>query len=243
MKTARGFYRLVFFAVAALGLIVRIGLMNLLRGKNLRRSVRLRQAWARWFLPAIGVRIRVEGQPPDYPCLLMCNHRSYLDPIVLLCDAEAMPVSKAEVARWPIVGYGARTSGTVFLQRENLQSRKNALHEIGAAVKNGFSVILFPEGTTHAQASTSAFKKGGFQLAAAEQIPVVPVALEYGSIADYWIGDDTFVPHFLQRFGERHMRVLVRYGPPLRSPDMAELLHDTQAWIDARIPEMRQALN
>ncbi|MCC6283460.1 MAG: 1-acyl-sn-glycerol-3-phosphate acyltransferase [Saprospiraceae bacterium] len=243
MKTARGLFRLVFFVFATTGLIAWIGLVTLLKGKNLHRAIRQRQAWANWFLPRIGVRVQVKGQPPDFPCLLMCNHRSYLDPAVLSSNVRAMPVSKSEVARWPIVGYGARISGTLFLQRDNLQSRKNALSEIESAVKNGFSVILFPEGTTHDNASTSPFKKGGFQLAASAQIPVVPVALEYGSVADYWIGNDTFVPHFLQRFGERHMRVQVRYGAPRQDPDMAVWLRETQDWIDAQIPEMRQELN
>jgi 1-acyl-sn-glycerol-3-phosphate acyltransferase len=83
-------------------------------------------------------------------------------------------------------------------------------------------------------------KRGGFQLAAIHGIPVVPVALEYGSAKDYWIGNDTFLPHFIQRFGEKNMCVSVRYGPPLRSDDADFLMTQTRQWIDEQIPEMRR---
>lgn len=239
-KKLRGVFRLFFFALAVSWLICKIVLVSLWKGENLAYSIRTRQRWSRLFLPAIGVQRRRQGVPPDIPCILMCNHRSYLDPAVIVCDAFGMPVSKAEVAAWPIIGYGARVSGTLFLKRENPGSRKIILAEIAEKVKQGFPVILFPEGTTHDRPHTTAFKKGGFQLAAQHAIPIVPVALEYGSAADYWIGNDTFLPHFIRRFGEKHMRVAVRYGAPLYSDDPVFLLSETQKWIDAQIPEMRR---
>jgi len=240
MKKLRGISRLLFFALAASWLICRILWTSLWKGENLERSIRIRQRWARRFLPAIGVRIRTQGTLPDFPCIYMCNHRSYLDPAVLACDAYGMPVSKAEVANWPIIGYGGRVSGTLFLKRESPTSRKLVLNEIVAKVKQGYPVILFPEGTTHDKPHTVALKRGGFQLAALHGIPVVPVALEYGSTKDYWIGNDTFLPHFIQRFGEKNMRVSVRYGPPLHSDDPDFLITQTQHWIDEQIPEMRR---
>lgn len=240
IKKLRGVLRLLFFALAASWLILKIVTLSLLKGENLARSIRIRQRWSRLFLPAIGVQVRRHGAPPETPCILMCNHRSYLDPVVIVCDAFGMPVSKAEVAGWPIIGYGTRVSGTLFLERESAGSRKLILNEIAEKVKQGFPVILFPEGTTHDKPHTTALKKGGFQLAAQHGIPVVPVALEYGSEADYWIGNDTFLPHFIRRFGEKNMRVAVRYGAPLTSDDPAFLLSETQKWIDAQIPEMRR---
>lgn len=240
MKNLRGAFRLLFFALAGSWLILKISWFNFWKGENLKRAMRIRQAWTRAFVHAIGVRIQVQGTPPDFPCILMCNHRSYLDPVVLTCQVRAMPVSKAEVAKWPIIGYGGRISGTFFLQRESQTSRKMLLGGMAEKVREGFSIILFPEGTTHDRPETSPLKRGGFQLAANHQIPIVPVALEYSTPKDYWVGSDTFLPHFIQRFGEKHMRVSVRYGAPIRSDDADELLRQTQQWIDAQIPKMRR---
>lgn len=242
IKNLRGIFRLLYFALAASWLICRILWATFWKGENLERSIRMRQRWSRLFLPAIGVRVRSQGTPPDFPCIYMSNHRSYLDPAVLVCDAYGMPVSKSEVAQWPVIGYAARVSGTLFLKRDSLTSRKLVLDEIAEKVKQGYPVILFPEGTTHDKPQTTTLKKGGFQLAAEHDIPVVPVALEYASTKDYWIGNDTFVPHFIQRFGEKNMQVSVRYGPPLSSSNPDDLLAQTQKWIDEQIPEMRREL-
>lgn len=240
MKPIRGVLRLIFFALATIWLILKITWYNLWNGENIRRSMYIRHRWTRLFLPAIGVRIQTTGTPPAQPCIIMCNHRSYLDPAILTIDVVGMPVSKAEVAKWPIVGYGARVSGTFFLQRESLSSRKSTLNGIAEKVGEGFIVILFPEGTTHTEPATSPMRKGGFSLAATNGIPVVPVALEYGSADDYWVGKDTFLPHFIRRFGEKNMRVAVRYGPPLVGDDADALLRETQNWIDAQLPGLRR---
>ncbi len=239
MKKIRAIWRLCYFAVYTLFRVGQIVLSSLLKGENIRRSMRIRQKWARHLLPAIGVDIQAKGTPPDFPCILMCNHRSYLDPVIILHDTFAYPVSKAEVSGWPIVGYGAKVSGVLFLQRESTASRKLTLQAIAQKLNESFPVILFPEGTTHAEDQTIAFKPGGFKLAAANRIPIVPVAIDYAAKADYWIGNDTFLPHFIRRFGERHMYVQIHYGEAIWSDDPEVLLEETQAWINAELREIR----
>lgn len=241
MKKIRAIWRLCYFAVYTLFRVGQIVLSSLLKGENIRRSMRIRQIWARHLLPAIGVDIRAKGTPPDFPCILMGNHRSYLDPIVILHDAFAYPVSKAEVSGWPIVGYGAKVSGVLFLQRESATSRKFTLEAIADKLREGFPVILFPEGTTHSEPQTIAFKPGGFRLAAASHIPVVPVAIDYASAKDYWVGNDTFLPHFLRRFGEKSMKVRISYGEAIWNDDPVALLQEAQTWINAELNEIRQS--
>lgn len=239
MKKLRAMLRLLYFALYTSWRIGQIMLASLVLGANIRRSMRIRQRWARHLLPAIGVRLRSVGAPPDFPCILMSNHRSYLDPVLLLHDAMAYPVSKAEVSGWPIIGYGAQVSGVLFLQRESQASRKFTLNAIAEKLHQGFPVILFPEGTTHSEPRTSVFRPGGFRLAASEGFPIVPVALDYASKADHWIGDDTFLPHFLRRFGEKEMRVELRYGEAIWSHDPETLLREAQTWIDAETADIR----
>jgi 1-acyl-sn-glycerol-3-phosphate acyltransferase len=242
-KTLRGFWRLLYFAVRSIYLISRIVLLNLLKGTDMKRAMRIRKEWVRQLLPAIGVRIDVQGNIPDYPCILMANHRSYLDPALLVHDVIACPVSKAEVANWPIVGHGARATGVLFLQRESASSRKKTLNGIADKILEGNAVILFPEGTTHADPQCRQFRLGGFKLAAQEQVPIVPVAIEYRSTADYWIGDDTFLAHFVRRFSEKEMLVYVRYGQPIESTDPEYLMEKAQTWINGELKTIQKSFS
>lgn len=239
MKKIRAFIRLFYFAGYTVLRVAQITLSSLVFGENLHRSMRIRKSWARHLLPAIGVRIRTSGTPPDFPCILMGNHRSYLDPILLICDVNAFPVSKAEVASWPVIGFGAKLSGVLFLKRESASSRKRTLDGIAKKLGAGFPVILFPEGTTHSLPTTIPFKSGGFKLAAAARVPVVPVAIDFSSTEDHWIGNDTFLPHFLRRFGERNMQVQVRFGDPIWGEDPQVLLEKSRNWIDSELLDMQ----
>jgi len=241
MKKLRAFYRFAFFAGFLIALIVYVHWLRLWQGVDMRRFIKIRQDWTkRYLLPTLGVRIHRKGTPPDFPCIVMSNHRSYLDPAIICRDVFGYPVSKAEVSHWPLLGTGAKLTGVLFLQRESPTSRKRTLSAIVEKVKAGFPVILFPEGTTHNLPHTSPLKMGAFQLAANNQIPIVPVALEFGSAADYWIGDDTFVPHFFDRFGEKFMDVYVQYGAAMQREDAQELLEKTQKWLDAHILALRK---
>ncbi len=240
MKTLRAIFRLFLFATYTLLRVTQIVVSGWLLGPSPLRGMRIRQSWGRWLLPRIGVDVQAEGRPPDQPCIVMANHRSYLDPVILVMDILGYPVSKAEVAGWPIVGYGAKMSGVLFLKRENVGSRKRTLAGIGEKVREGFPVILFPEGTTHGHPRCIPLKRGAFALAAEQNIPVTPVMIEYDNPADYWIGNDTFLPHFIRRFGEKKIRVYVRYGPLIPVSDAQQMLDATRDWIDAQLEDLHR---
>jgi len=240
MKNIRACYRLLFFAFYTLFKSAQIVLANLALGTDVRRSIRIRQRWARTLLPNLGIKVRMTGAPPDFPCLLMANHRSYIDPALLARDVNGYGVAKAEVANWPVIGWGARVAGVLFLKRENLASRKVTLSGIAGKVKEGFPVIIFVEGTTHANPVTIDFKPGGFKLAAQNGIPIVPAAIEFRSPGDYWIGDDTFLPHLWRRLGEKEKITFVHYGPVIAGDDPQELMRQTKTWIDAELSRIRK---
>ena len=216
MKTLRAIYRLLFFAVWTIIKSNQIVLANLLFGTDMRRALRIRRSWARRLLPHLGIRMHVKGTPPDFPCILAANHRSYLDPAVLAHDILGYGVAKAEVAGWPVIGWGARVAGVIFLQREDPASHKMALEGIAEKIREGFPVIVFVEGTTHTHPTTIDFKPGSFKLAAGEGFAIVPAAIECRSPEDYWVGSDTFLPHLLRRLAVREKHTYVHYGPAIR---------------------------
>ena len=235
MATFRATARLIYFAGYTSVRIVQILIGSLFVRDKIRYALRVRRSWASHLLPAIGVRLRIAGTPPDFPCLVLGNHRSYLDPVVIICHVLGWPVSKAEVASWPIVGAGARLSGVLFLKRESLKSRKHTLRGIAEKVAEGWPVILFPEGTTTDLPTTAPFRRGSFQLAAQNNIPLVPVAIAYSDPRDYWIGDATFLPHFFQCFGKKSVDVRLVYGPAIAGDNADDLQTQTKEWIDNQL--------
>jgi lyso-ornithine lipid O-acyltransferase len=228
--------RLLVVVLLTLWTVLQVTVVSLFPGDNLQLCLQLRRKWARRLLWVMGFRVTVVGKVPDFPCIIMCNHRAGIDPLVILRDVLAWPVSKAEVEQWPFLGYGAKRSGIIFLQRESLTSRKQTLQAIADKVKEGWPVILFPEGTTHKTPLSGPFKKGSFQLAADEGLTIVPAALIFGSTEDYWVGNQSFISHFFLRFGTWRMTVTIQYGPALQHSDAQQLLQDTKDWIDEQLP-------
>lgn len=232
----RLFPRFLFFLSCTAWTVARIWLRSLLRGPDLRAAMRVRRRWARGLLHGVGVRVRVEGEPPVGACIVVSNHRSYLDPILVLRDLPAFPVAKAELADWPLIGRGARSAGILYLKREDAGSRSSTLRAVADITGQGYPVLIYPEGTTSGLPhGTLPFKKGIFQLAARLELPVVPVALIFHDERDFWIGHDTFFAHVRRRFVERRIHVTVCYGPPLRSTDGEQLRAEAQGWIEARL--------
>lgn len=240
MKVFRAVYRLLFFAFYTILISNWMLLARLFYGKDMRRLLRIRRTWARRLLPCLGIKMHVIGTPPDFPCIVAANHRSYLDPAVLAHDVLGYGVAKAEVADWPVVGWGARVGGVIFFKRESQTSRRSALSEIEEKIREGYPVILFVEGTTHTAPATIDFKAGSFKLAASEGFAIVPAAVEFRSPEDYWVGSDTFLPHLFRRLAVKEKHAYVRYGPTIRGDNWEDLLQRTKSWIDAELSDIRK---
>ncbi len=241
MQLLRAAFRLLYFIGFALALIARVQFHFWRYGEDISWALRLRQHWTRrYLLPVLGVRLRTQGQPPTGACLVVSNHRSYIDPALISTEVLGFPLSKAEVAHWPLVGRAVRQTGVLLVQRENTQSRKNALAAIAAKLCEGYPVILFPEGTTHTDAQTRDFRPGAFKTAIEEGVPIIPVALDYRDADAYWVGDDTFLPHFVRCFGKRYNDAVVHFGPPIRAANAEEAVATARAWIDEHLRRIRQ---
>lgn len=235
MKTLRLVARLLFFLLYTTAIVAEIWLRGLIYGHSVRRAMRIRQRWARKLLSTMGIRIETKGTAPGFPCLLVGNHRSYLDPIILLRDVDAYPVAKAEMAGWPIIGKGARMAGILYVERENSASRSDILRLIGRRIEAGFQVMIFPEGTTSGLPGTLPFRKGAFQLAARSGFPVVPVALCFADAADFWVGKISMPAHASRRFREKTIHVTVHYGPTLQGDDADALMEEARGWIEEKL--------
>lgn len=200
---------------------------------------RVRRLWIHMILFTLGIYIRWEGRIPGHPAIYVGNHRAYLDPLLIMREVLAVPVAKKEMASWPLIGIASRLSGIFFVNRESPKDRHKTLHKIAKAVRSGESILLFPEGTTHAGHTVLPFRKGVFRVAAEEGVHIVPFALDFDDPADYWINDDTFVAHFFRRFGHFRTYVHVSIGPDLQMTDAEDMRLQCMEWINGKLKEFR----
>jgi 1-acyl-sn-glycerol-3-phosphate acyltransferase len=91
-----------------------------------------------------------------------------------------------------------------FVDRKDPESRQDTSKKIKAALIKGYSVINFPEGTTHILPTTIEFNFGSFAMATKIKAAVIPIAIDYKVKTDAFVDDDTFIPHFIKCFGKRH---------------------------------------
>ena len=235
LHTARVWRRLLHMATLTCVAALRLRRARRRGSESPHEGIGHGHAWARGIVRALGIELTVHGTCPHGPHLLLANHRSYVDIVAILSQIPCAFLAKAEIARWPLFGRAARLTHTVFVARDDLESRKLAREGALALLQRGVPFAAFPEGTTFRGPGLLPFFPGLFRLAEQYDFPVVPVAIEYDDPDDAWVGDDSFVTHFLSAFRKRRMRVRLVFGPPLRAHEVDDLRDATRAYIHARV--------
>ena len=139
--------------------------------------------WAKSIIGFSGVHVSVTGLEnirPDNSYIYMCNHQSNFDIPVLLAflPVQFRWLAKAELFKIPVFGQGMRGAGYISIDRSDQESAFRSIREAARKIKNGVSVMIFPEGTRSKDGKIKTFKKGGFVLAVDSGIPIVPVIIK-----------------------------------------------------------------
>ena len=144
---------------------------------------RLIMAWAQRLLRVLGVRVRTTPAP-NLPggALLVCNHVSWLDIYLIYAAQRVHFVSKSEVRAWPVAGWLAHKTGTLFLERGRRADTARVNAEMRALMQSGAWVAVFPEGTTSDGRGLRRFLPSLLQPAVELNCPIVPAALRYRSL-------------------------------------------------------------
>jgi 1-acyl-sn-glycerol-3-phosphate acyltransferase len=143
---------------------------------------RIARLWARMLLFIGGVRLKVEGREhlnPRRPYIFAANHQSQFDIFALLA-AVPVPFSwlaKEELFRIPLLGPAMKGAGYIPINRTDRRAAFASIDQAAARVRDGTSIVIFPEGTRSLDGKLQAFKKGGFFLAIKSRQPVVPVSI------------------------------------------------------------------
>ena len=194
------------------------------------------RAWSKSLCALVGMRRSVRGVPPPAPCVLVSNHLSYLDIVLIGSQAGFVFVSKAEVAHWPLVGFLSRSVGTIFVQRGERRRLPAVNASIHAALERGERVVVFPEGTSSEGSSVGPFKPSLLEPAAGGRYPVHCAALGYrtgpgappASEAVCWWGDMTFGSHVLGLLRMSHFHASLEFdSQAYRGQDRKELAQAT----------------
>jgi 1-acyl-sn-glycerol-3-phosphate acyltransferase len=201
------------------------------------------QAWARKMLALLGVGLELRGSPPVAgPVLLVANHISWLDILVMHAGRYCRFVSKADVKHWPLIGTLATGAGTIYIERDSRRDALRVVHHIAESLQRGEVVAVFPEGTTSDGVELLPFHANLIQAAISAHAPVQPVALSFldsktraCSLTPCYIGDDTLVGSLWRTVTGPALTAVVHYGETqtARDRDRRTWAADLHSAVDA----------
>jgi len=169
--------------------------------------------WARLSLWVAGIDVEVEGReniPEEKSAVYACNHASQFDIPILY---QALPIQfrflvKQELFRVPLLGVAMKRSGYIPVDRTGGKAAMRSLMEAASRVREGTSIVIFPEGTRSPDGRLRPFKVGAMLLAIKVGCPIVPVAIS---------GSHRILPKGSLRVRPGR-KVKVRIGPPIQAP-------------------------
>jgi 1-acyl-sn-glycerol-3-phosphate acyltransferase len=203
---------------------------------------------------AVGIRIREVGERTrETPALILSNHASWLDIVVIGAIAPVVFVAKSEVAAWPVFGLLAKLQRTIFIERERRHKTGAAAREMAERLRGGDAVLLFPEGTSSDGIRILPFRSaliGAVHHAIGdsshhERVTVQPVSLAYVGIGGVpvgralrdkvaWYGDADLLPHFFGVIAAGAIDVTVSWGEPVAydiNADRKQIARDAEAAV------------
>ncbi|MGY0375041.1 lysophospholipid acyltransferase family protein [Clostridium sp. JNZ J1-5] len=138
--------------------------------------------WAKQVLKKAGVKVKARGveNVPDGACCFVANHQGNFDILAILAaiDKPMGFIAKKEMAKIPLISRWMRNIRCVFIDRKNVRESLKAINEGANNLKNGYSMVIFPEGTRSKSHNIGEFKKGSLKMATKAKVPIVPITID-----------------------------------------------------------------
>ena len=179
-KTLRVFYTAyVFLLFIGLGLPAALCILCF----SQKWSFCVLNTFSKLFVRLLGYPLNVQGfenNMPNIPMVYVCNHASYVDPLLLLAvlPPNVRIVAKQEVMEWPLLGRVFKKLGYPTVDRLDISKSLEATRPIMEILEQGHSVVLFPEGTFTYATGLRPFKLGAFKIAVDMGVPLCPIAIQ-----------------------------------------------------------------
>ncbi len=242
----------IFILVVVALLLLPFQLAGILLNNRLQRIVPI--LFHRTACALIGVRITHVGERTrESPVLILSNHASWLDIIVLGAVAPVVFVAKSEVANWPVFGWLAKLQRTIFVERERRHKTGDAARAMGDRLLGGDVVVLFPEGTSSDGIRILPFRSaliGAVHHTIGDQthhdrVTVQPVSIAYvryggvpvgRALRDKvaWYGETELVPHLMNVLSAGAVDVTVSWGDAVgygMNADRKQIARDAEAAV------------
>ncbi len=186
--------------------------------------------WAHWMVFVTGVRIEIKHKEKINPArsyVIISNHQSLFDILALVTTLgiQFRWIIKIELLKIPLFGYALYASRNIFIDRSNRQKAIESINKGVDRLPKGVSIMFFGEGTRSADGQVKAFKKGGFHLAVARGLPILPVTVN---------GSRKILPKKSLVFKPGKIEVVV--ADPIETTDY------TEENLDALMERTRQAV-
>lgn len=244
-----------------LGLLVFGGLLLLLLLRLIERPIfgmqrpitpHITQFVCRNAFRILGIRFATNGEPMRQKGAVVANHAGWLDIFSLNARKRVYFVSKSEVASWPGIGWLARATGTVFINRDRKEAQ-NQIEVFRTRLMAGHKLLFFPEGTSSDSQRVLPFKSTLFAAFFTPELRdfmwVQPVTLRYFAPETRdprfygWWGDMDFAPHLLQTLAtKRQGQVELVYHDPVKVSDFKGR-KELAAYCEAAVREGLGELN
>lgn len=177
-------------------------------------------AWAGQMLRIVDIELVVMGTPPEAgPVLLVANHISWLDILVMHASRHCRFVSKSDIKGWPFVSTMANGAGTLYIERESRRDAHRMVGQMAERLRIGEILAVFPEGTTGDGVTLKVFHANLIQAAIEASVPVQPVALKFIdgasgqlSFAPSYVDDETLVGSIWRTLTATGLKAVVHFG-------------------------------
>ena len=178
------------------------------------------QVWAMQLLRIWDIDLEVRGKPVTTgPALLVCNHISWLDILVIHATRHCRFVSKSELRGWPLLGTLATGAGTLYIERAQRKDAMRMVKDMAQSLRNGEVLAVFPEGTTGDGIGMLPFHSNLIQSAIEGDAPVQTLALQFIdththsiSMAARFVGDDTLLASIWSTLNASNLKAVVNFG-------------------------------
>ena len=201
--------------------------------------------WSRRLLRILSVRVHIGNLPESFPepCLLVLNHVSWLDIILVNAAHPAVFIAKSDIARWPVVGALVTRAGTLYIERGSRGALRRTNQQVSATLLSGSLVACFPEGTTTIGEHVGRFHAGLFQPAIDARAIVVPALLRYldaeGRRCDAaaYVGDDSLATSLWMLASTPRLTATLEFLAPVASDgrERRELSAEVHAALSSRL--------
>ena len=234
----RACWRAVALALTLAMCMVRFGMARLRGTLTWEQRARWVQDSSRRILSSLGIKYEVQGEPPASG-LVVANHLSYLDILILSAAMPCFFVAKAEIASWLFFGMATRCGGTIYIDRASRASAEKVAATIASRLQMPIHVLFFPEGTSSDGSGLLPFHARLFEPAIRARSTITPASVRYRLQHGMperelcWFGDEAFLPHLWKALGYPGFTAEVRFGAAQIYPDRRTAAEQTYAEIAA----------